>query len=157
MSYCSRWHADGTFRTRPLLFAQIYIIFGYFDGFLIPCMYCLTSNQKQSTYEKIFNHLISLGSSRLNISYCPEALICDFELGSINTATALFPNISITACFFHFAQALWRRIQDLKLNKLVSPSKKENDLPDEEKEKVKKWFAGAVGLALIPPSSVESV
>ena len=25
---CSRWHVDGTFLTRSLLFAQIYIIFG---------------------------------------------------------------------------------------------------------------------------------
>ena len=102
LSYCSRCHADGTFLTRPLLFAQIYIIFGYFDGFLVPCIYCLTSRQNQVTYEKLFNHLISIGLTHLQIRFSLEALTCDFELGSINASTYLFPNIDIAACFFSF-------------------------------------------------------
>jgi hypothetical protein len=157
LSYCTRWHADGTFLTRPLLFAQIYIIFGYLDGFLIPCFYCLTSKQNQLVYEKIYNHILLIGSSYLNIKYSPETLTCDFEIGSINAATELFPNISIDACFFHYTQNLWRRIQDLKLNKLVTRSNKKNNFSNEEKEKASKWFSAAVGLALIPPALVESV
>ena len=72
--------ADGAFKTRPLLFAQIYILFGYFEGFLIPCIYCLTSKQDQVTYEKIFNHVLSIGLSDVNFKFSPEALTCDFEL-----------------------------------------------------------------------------
>jgi hypothetical protein len=159
LSYCSRWHADGTFKTRPLLFAQIYIIFGYFEGFLIPCFYCLTSKQNQTTYEKIFNHVSSIGLSHLNLKFSPEALTCDFELGSINAATAIFPHIDITACFFHYAQSLWRKIKDLKLNKLVYRPKRNNNnnFSEEEYQKANKWFSGAVGLALIPASCVEYV
>ncbi|CAF1431473.1 unnamed protein product [Rotaria magnacalcarata] len=157
LSYCPRWHADGTFLTRPLLFAQICIIFGYFDGFVIPCIYCLTSKKDQIVYEKIFNHLISIGLSRLNIKYSPEALTCDFELGTINTAIAIFSNIQINACVFHYSQALWRKIVDLKLNKLICPPRNNNDFSEAEIGKAKQWFNGAIGLALIPPTNVESV
>jgi hypothetical protein len=157
LSYCSRWHADGTFKIRPLLFAQIYIIFGYFDGFLIPCLYCLTSKQNQTTYEKIFNHILSIGLSRLGIKFSSEALTCDFELGSINVATSIFPHIDITA-FLNYSQALWRKIKDLKPDKLVSQPKKKNNnnFSEEEMQTANQLFSGAVGLALIPPSSVES-
>ncbi|CAF3303956.1 unnamed protein product [Rotaria socialis] len=158
LSFCSGWHADGTFLTRPLLFAQIYIIFGYFDGFLIPCIYCLTSRQDQVTYEKILNHIISIGYSQLNTRFSPQSLTCDFELGSINAAAKCFRNISITACFFHYSQALWRKVQDLKLNSLISKSKTNNNSWSEEQRKAAYiWFYGAIGLALIPPSHVESV
>ncbi|CAF1106351.1 unnamed protein product [Rotaria magnacalcarata] len=156
--YAEEIHADGTFLTRPLLFAQIYIIFGYFDGFLIPCIYCLTSRQDQVTYEKILNHIISIGYSQLNTRFSPQSLTCDFELGSINPAAKCFPNISITACFFHYSQALWRKVQDLKLNSLISKSKTNNNSWSEEQRKAAYiWFSGAIGLALIPPSHVESV
>ena len=38
------------------------------------------------------------------------------------------------------------------------PGSKQNDhFSEEEKQKAKNWFLGAVGLALIPPSFVESV
>ena len=63
-----------------LLFAQIYILFEYFEGFLIPCIYRLTSKQDQITYEKIFNHVLSIGLSHVNSKFSPEALTCDFEL-----------------------------------------------------------------------------
>ena len=60
LSRCSRWHVDGTFLTRPLLFAQIYIAINYFDGFIIPCIYRLVWKQNQVVYEKIFNYLIAI-------------------------------------------------------------------------------------------------
>ena len=54
-------------------------------------------------YEKIFNHLIAIGYSQLNTSFSPQALTCHFELEAINAATKIFPNIDITACFFHYS------------------------------------------------------
>ena len=90
--------ADDAFKTRPLLFAPIYILFGYFENFLISCVCCLTSKQDQVAYEKIFNHVLSIGLSHVNFKFSPEVRTCDFEFGSINAATSIFPQIDITAC-----------------------------------------------------------
>ena len=68
-----------------------------------------------------------------------------------------FQILILRLVFFHFSQRLWRKVTDLKLNKLVSRSKKNNNSSEEEKQKAHQWFSGAIGLALIPPSFVESI
>ncbi|CAF1329858.1 unnamed protein product, partial [Didymodactylos carnosus] len=39
LSY-SLWHSNGIFGVRPLLFAELYIIFVFNNGYMIPCAYC---------------------------------------------------------------------------------------------------------------------
>ena len=70
------------------------------NNFWSHCIYCLTSRQNQVTYEKTFNHLISIGLTHFQIRFSPEALTCDFELRSINAAIYLFPNIVVFVSLF---------------------------------------------------------
>ena len=35
----------------------------------------------------------------------------DYEIAAINAFAQVFPNAEIKGCFFHFDQAIWRRIQ----------------------------------------------
>ena len=39
----------------------------------------------------------------------------DFELDSINSASATFPNMDISGCFFHLCSNIWKKIQSLGL------------------------------------------
>ena len=121
---------------------------------MIPCFYCLTSKKNRVTYDKIFRHIVSLGDSR-GIRFNPKRLTCDFELAAIQAFAAVFPLARTHGCFFHFSQALWGKITDLKLSRLVSRSKEKDEAPDEQRKSAQFWFNGAVGLALIPPNLVE--
>ncbi|CAF1041601.1 unnamed protein product [Didymodactylos carnosus] len=59
LSSCLLWHSDATFDVRPLLFAQLYIIFGFNNRYMIPCACGLTTEQNKITHTKIFD-LIAL-------------------------------------------------------------------------------------------------
>ncbi|CAF1414934.1 unnamed protein product [Rotaria sordida] len=75
----------------------------------------------------------------------------------MNAFSKTFSNATITGCFFHYSQCLWRKVQDSKLTRLVSRNASSNDFSDDDKKRADHWFLAAVGLALIPPSLVESV
>ena len=40
------------------------------------------------------------------------------DFGVILTLQALFPNVQIRGCNFHFNQCLWRKIKDIELDNL---------------------------------------
>lgn len=48
----------------------------------------------------------------------------DFELAAIKAIKAVFQDSLIRLCLFHFAQSLWRNIQDLGLSPLYKTVKK---------------------------------
>ena len=76
----------------------------------------------------------------------------------MNAFSETFPNAAITGYFFHYSQRLWRKVQDLKLTRLVSRNTSSNDFSDDDKKLVDQWFLATIGLApLIALSLVESV
>jgi hypothetical protein len=154
---CSQWHSDGTYKCRPLLFAQLYIIFGFANK-MIPCVYCLTTKQDENVYEKILQHLLRITEQK-NITLHPTRLTCDYELSTINAFSKTFPSLRIAGCFFHFSQSLWRKVQELGLTRCVKSSRspKPNTVITEEKKKATEWFLCAIGLALVPPYLVEKI
>ncbi|CAF2563274.1 unnamed protein product [Rotaria sp. Silwood2] len=155
LSSCSQWHSDGTYKCRPLLFAQLYIIFG-FNNMMIPCVYCLTTKQDEHVYVKILHHLLNIARQK-EIILDPKRLTCDYELSAINSFKKVFPTIHVSGFFFHFSQSLWRKIQELGLTRFVKYSnlKVSNTSIAEEKKKASTWFLCAIGLALIPRNLVE--
>ncbi len=46
----NNWFADGTFKTTPLLFYQLYTIHVYTHERMIAAVYALLPNKKQATY-----------------------------------------------------------------------------------------------------------
>ncbi|CAF3408245.1 unnamed protein product [Rotaria socialis] len=153
LSSCTQVHADGTFSTRPLIFAQVYIVFGFAQGYMIPCIYCLTTKFDKILYTKIVNHIIIL-CAKDNLNFSPQRFTSDFELAAIQVCKSTFPTVQISACFFHYSQSIWRKLQELGLSRLVSSSRRE--LNDDEHKKADHWLLDAIGLALIPPSLVET-
>ena len=125
---------------------------------MIPCVYCLTTKQDEYVYSKILQHLLRLAQEK-NIGLNPQRLTCDFELASINAFSKTFPRLHIAACFFHYSQSLWRKIQELGLSRSVkrSRSPKPNAVLTEEQKKGTSWFLSAIGLALVPSFLVEKI
>ncbi|CAF1495328.1 unnamed protein product [Didymodactylos carnosus] len=152
LSSCSLWHSDGTFKVRPLLFEQLYIIFGFQNGSMIPCAYCLTTRKNSVVYTKILRHLIEYGK-KLTVEMNPQRLTCDFEQATINSFVDIFPHIKINGCFFHHAQSLWRKIQKVGMVRHFEKTNDNNNvIPESKRKKADHWFLAAVGLALVPPT-----
>jgi len=75
----------------------------------------------------------------------------------MNSFYRLFSTASVTGCLFHYAQSLWRKIQELGLTRHLSPSIDEENtgISSKEKKCADHWFLSAIGLALIPPELFE--
>ena len=73
----------------------------------------------------------------------PHEVNIDFEIAAIEALKSSFPNANIKGCFFHFAQANWRKIQSVGLAKEYQQ--------DTEVRNILKSF---VALALIPEEDI---
>ena len=104
LSMCSRWHSDGTFDVRPLLFEQVYVVCGYNEGFMIPCIYTLSTKRDELTYSKIFHSIIKLVVDRQCVTMKSSHLTCDFEIAAIEVSKSIFSEAPVKTCFFHYSQ-----------------------------------------------------
>lgn len=107
------WAIDGTFKTCPLLFEQIFTIHAIIDGKAMPMVYALLTNRKEDTYVKLFECI-----KKFPPNLAPESILSDYELSSINAVRRTFPGCTIIGCTFHLAQNLWRKIQQFGLSKM---------------------------------------
>jgi len=114
----SMWFADGTFKTSPILFEQLYIICGLringTDVGCFPAVYCLTPNRTSETYRRIFKKLLEL-----NPHLAPACIMTDFERAAMVAYNDVFPNAERKGCFFHFRQANKRKIQGMLIMEFV--------------------------------------
>ena len=113
----SEWHFDGSFKAVPIIFKQILTIIAVYNEIIVPCAFIFLPNKLQITYQKAFESVI------LNIKDASQELkltkaTTDFESGLQNSIAIVFNknnNITIKACWFHFNQAIIRRISMLGL------------------------------------------
>ncbi|KAL3678244.1 hypothetical protein R1sor_021200 [Riccia sorocarpa] len=47
--------------------------------------------------------------------FSPQLILSDFESGLIPTVRAEFLDVHHQGCYFHFTQAIWRKVQELGL------------------------------------------
>ena len=113
LSNTSNWYADGTFKTAPPLFNQIYSIHGIVNGNVLPLVYTLMANKTEERYNKLFSELKALGPT-----LSPRTIMTDFERAAINAFRAVFPDSDQQGCFFLFSQCLFRSIQSDSLQQL---------------------------------------
>lgn len=105
----SSWFCDGTFRTCPLIFEQLYTIHVAVNDGVVPVAYVLLPNRTTSTYNKMWECLKTLKPQVLQ----PARIIVDFEKAAISSIRKQFPNTTIRGCYFHLSQSVWRKIQSL--------------------------------------------
>lgn len=100
------WLVDGTFKSAPALFLQLFVIHGQRNNVTFPLVYCLLPNKTQATYIRMLTALKDLVPD-LN----PTTIMSDFERATLNAMEECFPEAERKGCFFHFAQCFHRNIQ----------------------------------------------
>ncbi|CAF4357727.1 unnamed protein product, partial [Rotaria magnacalcarata] len=137
------WFCDGTFKTRPLIFDQVYIIQCLVGDEVFPAIYVLTSNPQRKTYEEMINIILQLAANR-RVVLPVQTIVSDYEEAWLLAVEKMLPNACQLGCWFHFSQACYRNIQNLGLTKLYE------DDPNIRLE-LKKFIA----LALLPRDQVK--
>ena len=99
------WYGDGTFSVCPYLFYQLYTIHAEVHGQILPLVFNLLPSKSKRCYQFMWLQLRNLMQEKgINL-----------ELAPIETVLPVFIPENISTCFFHFAQAHWRKIQRLGL------------------------------------------
>jgi hypothetical protein len=93
------WMADGTFRTVPKLFNQLYTIHGYKNKKTFPLVYVLIENRKAKSYNEILQVL-----KNKNRNFNNHSIIIDFEKTFVTSFNGKFLQTKIKGCFFHLQQ-----------------------------------------------------
>jgi hypothetical protein len=104
-----RWYIDATFKVvKPpftqLLSIHVHMCFGD-DRKQLPLAYALMSGKSASDYEAVFRAI----NNRLDVAV--EESLMDFERAMWVGLRAVFPNIKINGCAFHWMQAIYRNNQ----------------------------------------------
>ena len=113
LARASMWLADGTFKVVPSVFFQLYTIhFQFVKGINPAAVYCLVSNKSRATYDRIIHQLLVLIPSA-----APTVILTDFESAAMGAFRARFPTARITGCYFHLAQSILRKVNEVGLKR----------------------------------------
>lgn len=107
---CDHVLSDGTFKTCPKLFYQLYTFHGYESGTYVSCVYFLLPNKSAKTYGKMMKMLVETVTEKEQV-LSPSFFHVDMEVPVIKTLTAMWPECKIRLCHFHVTQAWYRKIQ----------------------------------------------
>ncbi|KII67194.1 hypothetical protein RF11_11353 [Thelohanellus kitauei] len=100
------WYCDGTFKTAPSLFSQLYTVHCKINNTVIPTVYGLLPTKSESIYTSFFTAI-----SNLKPGLSPATIMLDFEISSHNALRRVFPQTILKGCFYHLSQSFWRKIQ----------------------------------------------
>ena len=100
------WAADGTFKTVPEIFSQLYTLHGIAGSRVFPCVYALLPNKREETYQRLLTEMTNAAGN-----HNPRDILIDFERAAMNSLQAAFPDADIKGCFFHLAQSVYRQVR----------------------------------------------
>ncbi len=109
-----KWYVDGTFKAVPKIFTQLLTLHTKYLGKHWPCVHVLCSSKSKETYMLMYSN-IKQKLNAVGMVPRPKSINVDFELAMICAIRAQYPNSSIHGCYFHFCQAIYRKVQELGL------------------------------------------
>ena len=108
-----QFFGDATYRCVPPTYRRykLYVIcsFNLIYKHTKVVAYILIPNETKITYLKVFEIL------KNNYFFNPKIFTCDFNAASNNALKKIFPNCYIINCYFHFAQAIWKKVKKYNL------------------------------------------
>ncbi|KAI8516518.1 hypothetical protein Bbelb_050990 [Branchiostoma belcheri] len=90
-----------------------FTIHGMYDGRPIPFAMALMTTKTVGAYRQVLQHVKEKGPAANGTS--AVGIVSDVELALITAHKTEFPDATVSGCYFHFCQSLWRRIQNLGL------------------------------------------
>ena len=115
LSASERIFMDGTFKVAPPFFTQMYTVHVQYLGQMIPVLFALLPCKTQEIYVRLFDIVTKLCHDR-RLPFQPRSIMTDFEIGVLGAIRISFPATVVRGCFFHFSQAVWRKVQALGLS-----------------------------------------
>lgn len=106
---------DGTFKTAPKLFKQVFTMHVVLQNHCIPIVYALLSNKKRSSYTKVLE-VVQSRCDYLGINFKPNKIYSDYEIAIMKSFKNVF-GIQVQGCWFHFVQTIYKNISKHGLNK----------------------------------------
>ncbi len=97
------------------------------------------TNKTSALYDAAFASL----SVHLPPGCHPEHLMCDYEHSLRNSLTSVFPGVEPDRCYFHWAQAVFKKINNKGLT-----------IPFRTNRRFKRWCLMAMALPLLPPDKI---
>lgn len=112
ISKFSHFFADGTFKSCPKGFQQLYTIHAFDERSqnIKPLIFCLMCGKKRRSYEILFTLIKTTLSS-----WSPLKITMDFEVAAIQAIKKTFPEIQFRGCYYHFNRSLWRKAKALQI------------------------------------------
>ena len=108
------WYADATFKAVQHPFRQLWSIHALIRQNTsmkqVPLFFAVISRKSKDDYIAIFSYLRDLLPST-NVT----TVVMDFESAVWGAFKTVFPSVITRGCSFHWTQAIYRHIQDLKL------------------------------------------
>ncbi|XP_003382343.1 conserved hypothetical protein [Trichinella spiralis] len=95
-------------------YQQLFTIHAFVAGKLVPEVYRLCTGKDIGTYGFIFQALLNKVAA-LGVNLNPKTIICDFETALIPVIQCYIPNTRVQGCYFHFCQAVHRKVGELGL------------------------------------------
>ncbi|KAL8614876.1 hypothetical protein ACOMHN_042834 [Nucella lapillus] len=113
---CRVIYLDGTFKVCPRPYQQVFEVFGELQGHVVPFVHVLMEHRTTGHYRQVFQFLKTTIRRLTHHNWRPHTVICDFEQALHSAVETELPRTAISACYFHFCQSLWRKIQELGLS-----------------------------------------
>ena len=104
-------YMDGTFYSVPGIYHQLYTIHIWINKSMICAAYFLLPNRQKETYVQMLQFLQAKVPNGMN----PQRIQVDFEKAMMSAVKIVFPQCSIVGCYFHYTQAIWRKVQSVRL------------------------------------------
>ena len=105
-------HFDATFKVLPTVFYQLCTLFAPFADAAFPVVYALMSRKTQALYTGVFAKV-----QEFVPDFSPTSAMADFEEASAAAFQSVFGDVAISGCWFHFAQAVVKRVnKDASIN-----------------------------------------
>lgn len=116
------WFLDGTFKTAPSLFMQMFAILGLRrrntpDGeqLAVPLVYALLTRKTTQQYAQVLRAVQGAVDEYALTECNPGRFMTDFEKAILNACEDVYPTVRVNCCFFHLGQSMYRHIQDAGL------------------------------------------
>jgi hypothetical protein len=101
---------DATFKVVPTIYYQLLTVFVPYADSAFPVLFALMSRKTEALYVRVFEKM-----KELVPQFSPSSAMADFEEASVSAFRRVFGDVNVTGCWFHFAQAIIKRVHKLGL------------------------------------------